>query len=274
MMRGILFDLDGVLYNSEEPIDGAAEAVNWARVHGIPHLFVTNTTSRGRTALAEKLKRFGIRADCSQILTPCRAAAEWLRARHNAMTALFVNPGARAEFEGIACMPEESETEAHYIVIGDLGDAWDFRTLNRAFRLLHSSPEAVLVALGMTRFWRAHDGVRLDVGPFVAALECATGRKALVFGKPAEPFFHAAVEQLSMPACEIVMFGDDIETDIAGAQRAGLKGVLLRTGKFRQSDVEGAITPDGVLNSIRDLPNWWTQATNKKEKPRDAEKTR
>ena len=80
-MRGILFDLDGVLYNSEEAIDGSADVVNWVQSENIPHLFVTNTTSRGRTELVQKLKSFGIKAELDQILTPCVAAAEWLRAR-------------------------------------------------------------------------------------------------------------------------------------------------------------------------------------------------
>ncbi len=258
-MHGILFDLDGVLYNSEEPIEGAADAVGWAQANDIPHLYVTNTTSRGRSALAEKLQRFGIRTDQSRILTPCNAAAEWLRRRNDGAAALFVSPDVRVEFEGVSCIPEKDEAGARYVVIGDLGDAWDFRALNRAFRLLHSNPETVLIALGMTRFWHAQDGVRLDVGPFATALERATGREPLVMGKPAEPFFRAAVEQLRLPAREIVMVGDDIETDIAGAQNAGLKSVLLRTGKFRHSDLAGTIIPDAVLDSVGDLPSWWRQ---------------
>jgi phospholysine phosphohistidine inorganic pyrophosphate phosphatase len=256
-MRGILFDLDGVLYASEEPIEGAAEAVGWIQTKGIPHLFVTNTTSRGRAALQDKLRRFGIRAERHQIVTPCLAAAEWLRARNNGKAALFVNPEALGEFDGVACIPDDHDAGARYVVIGDMGNAWDFRILNRAFCLLHSNPEAVLIALGMTRFWHAQDGARLDAGPFAAALEFASERRALVLGKPAGPFFSAAAAQLGLPAGDIVMVGDDIETDIAGAQRAGMIGVLLRTGKFRQSDLERGIIPDAVLNSIRDLPAWW-----------------
>ncbi len=255
-MKGILFDLDGVLYNSETPINGAAETVGWVQENCIPHLFVTNTTSRGRAALVEKLNRFGIRADHSQILTPCNAAAEWIQKRNDGQTALFVAPKARPEFDHVNRLPEEAESGAAYIVIGDLGDAWNFHKLNRAFRLLHSNPDAVLIALGMTRFWHAHDGIRLDAGPFVAALERATGRKAVVLGKPAESFFRAAVDRLGLKASEILMIGDDIETDIAGAQQAGLSAVLLRTGKFRESDLEGPITPDAVLDSIADLPTW------------------
>jgi phospholysine phosphohistidine inorganic pyrophosphate phosphatase len=255
-MSGILFDLDGVLYNSEEPIVGAAETVRWVQSQHIPHLFVTNTTSRGRDALVDKLRSFGIQSERHQILTPCNAAAEWLKSRNDGLAALFINPKARSEFEGVPCFSEELETGVRYIVIGDMGDAWDFRTLNRAFRLLHANPEATLIALGMTRFWRAQDGIRLDAGPFAAALEFAAGRKALVLGKPAEPFFRAAVKRLGLPTREVIMVGDDIETDIAGSQNAGLIGVLLRTGKYRPSDLEHGITPDAILNSIADLPKW------------------
>lgn len=263
-MQGILFDLDGVLYNAEEPIDGAAETVRWAQTKHVAHLFVTNTTSRGREALVEKLSRFGIRAERHQILTPCIAAAEWLKTHNADKLALFVNPKTRVEFEGLACVPEGAETGANYVVIGDLGEAWDFHTLNRAFRLLHSNRNAVLIALGMTRFWHAEDGIRLDVGPFAAALERATGRKPIILGKPSKPFFQAAVDQLGLPASSIIMVGDDIETDIAGGQQAGLKGVLLRTGKFRPSDLEGEIKPYAVLNSIRDLPDWWEKHNTQK----------
>jgi phospholysine phosphohistidine inorganic pyrophosphate phosphatase len=256
-MRAVLFDMDGVLYNSEEPVQGADEAVAWIQAKGIPHLFVTNTTSRGRDALVEKLERFGIRTDRARILTPCVAAAYWLRQNTNGRIALFVVPRTRNEFHGIDCLSEYEEAGADYVVIGDLGDAWDFQTLNRAFRLLHSNPQSTLIALGMTKFWHAHDGLRLDVAPFVAALEHATGRRALVFGKPSAQFYGAAVEQTGFPAHETVMIGDGIETDVGAAQKAGLKGVLVRTGKFRESDLEGKVVPDAVLNSIADLPGWW-----------------
>jgi HAD superfamily hydrolase (TIGR01458 family) len=256
-MRAILFDMDGVVYNSDDPIAGAAAALDWVRAQGIPYLFVTNTTSRGRGVLVEKLAGFGIRAKQADILTPCVAAADWLRTRHDGAVALFVRPKTLPEFAGLTSLPEQAETGARYVVIGDLGELWDFRTLNRAFRLLHSNPESTLIALGMTRFWKAQDGISLDVAPFVAALEHATGRKALVFGKPAEAFFRAASEKLGVPAGEIVMIGDDIQTDVAGAQQAGLKGVLVKTGKFRPSDLEGQFKPDAVLDSIADLPDWW-----------------
>jgi len=257
-MKAILFDMDGVLYNSEDPIEGAAEALGWVRAHQIPHLFVTNTTSRGRDFLVEKLHRFGISAKPDDILTPCVAAVERLRPE-GGKVALFLPPTTRSEFAALSCLSDDAEEGAQHVVIGDLGEGWDFRTLNRAFRLLHSNPEASLIALGATRFWQAPEGLRLDAGAFVAALEYATGRKPIVCGKPAEAFFHSAATTLGVAPADILMIGDDIDIDVGGAQRAGLRGALVKTGKFRPADLSRPTKPDFVLDSIVSLPAHWRQ---------------
>jgi HAD superfamily hydrolase (TIGR01458 family) len=111
----------------------------------------------------------------------------------------------------------------------------------------------------MTRYWRAEDGLRLDVGAFVRALEYAAGRTAVVVGKPDPAFYATAVDALGLEAGQVVMVGDDIRNDVEGAQRAGLTGVLVRTGKFSASDLTAEISPDAVLDSIADLPRWWAE---------------
>jgi len=251
--RGILFDLDGVLYDGERPIAGAAETVAWARREAIPHLFVTNTTSRPRAAVVGKLARFGIEAAAEQVLTPAVAAARWLAGQPKGGVALFTAPALREEFRGLDVVDEG----ARYVVIGDLGEAWDFAKLNHAFRLLMASPESQLLALGMTRYWRAADGLSLDVAPFVVALEHATGKQAVVLGKPSPRFFEAAASSLRLGPAEVLMVGDDIRTDVGGAQAAGLRGALVRTGKFREADLNGPVTPDLILGSVAELPSRW-----------------
>jgi HAD superfamily hydrolase (TIGR01458 family) len=256
-LRGILFDMDGVLYNSDRLIAGAVETIEWLRAQGIPHLFVTNTTSRPVAKLVEKLGAFGIPARGDEILTPVVATAQWLRTSGEGPIALFLRPSTRQEFSGVECLPDDAEDGAAYVIIGDLGDLWDYRTLNRAFRLLHNNPEAKLIALGMTRYWLASDGISLDVAPFVAALEHATGRRPMVFGKPAAQFFHSAAGKLGLAGAEVLMVGDDIAADVGGAQEAGMRGALVRTGKFTPADLEGRIRPDVVLDSVADLREWW-----------------
>lgn len=263
-LKGILFDLDGVIYNAETPIPGAADAVQWARKSGIPFLFVTNTSSRGRDALVEKLRAFGVPCKLDDILSPPAAAAQWLRREGSGPAALFVRDRTKPEFDGVTLVDDVAETGARYVVVGDMGDLWDFPTLNRAFRLLHSTPGSELIALGLTRYWLALDGLRLDTAPYVAALECATGKKARVFGKPGIEFFQAAGAKLGLGMGDLVMVGDDLVTDIQGAQASGLKGVLVRTGKFRDNvDPQG---PDAVIDSVANLPALWPRLSDESER--------
>jgi len=258
-MKGILFDLDGVLYVGAAAVPGAAQALDWVRDRGIPHLFVTNTSSRPRQAIVEKLAGLGIRVETDQLLTPAVAAARWLRERPSGPLALFVPAATEAEFAEFRRLPADAQTGAVAVVVGDLGRGWDFDRLNRAFRLLMDEPSPSLVALGMTRYWRADDGLRLDTGPFVQALAYAAGANPVVTGKPAPAFFHAAARQLQLDPASLAMIGDDIRGDIQGAQQAGLEGVLVRTGKYSPRDLELGVQPQAVLSSVADLPSWWAQ---------------
>lgn len=255
-MKAILFDLDGVLYQGDQAVPGAVDALHWVRRQGIAHLFVTNTSSRPRSAVVAKLAAMGIEVTGQQLLTPAVVAADWARQERVSPLALFVAPATRSEFAGLAQLDERAEQGAAAVIVGDLGQQWDFATLNRAFRLLMSG-EPRLLALGMTRYWQAEDGLRLDTGPMVTALSYASGREPLVLGKPAPVFFDTALQHLGVTPAETLMIGDDVIGDVQGAQRAGLRGALVRTGKFREADLERGVVPDVMLDSVADLPHWW-----------------
>ena len=257
-MNGLLIDLDGVIYEGETMIAGAAKAMAWVRSQEIPRLFLTNTTSKPRSALVDKLAEMGIESSEREILTPPLAARRWLERHVEGPVALFVAEATKAEFEGLQTVEAESGGEAAAIVVGDMSEAWNYATLNAAFRLLMSDSPPVLVALGMTRFWHAPDGLRLDTAPFVMALTHASGIEPTVLGKPAKPFFEMALAELGYAPEDTWMIGDDIRTDIEGAQQVGIGTVLLRTGKFRTSDLELGIRPGFVLGSIAELPSRWS----------------
>ncbi|HEY9375733.1 MAG TPA: hypothetical protein VIQ02_01390, partial [Jiangellaceae bacterium] len=150
-MKALLLDLDGVLYVGDEAVPGAAETVDWLQRSGVPHLFVTNTTSRPRSAIVAKLAGMGIIVREDDVLTPTMAAAEWLRKSAPGHPALFVPEATAAELADLEPLPTDAEDGASAVVIGDLGNAWNFSTLNRAFRLLMAPAHPPLVALGMTR---------------------------------------------------------------------------------------------------------------------------
>ncbi|HEX7026086.1 MAG TPA: TIGR01458 family HAD-type hydrolase [Gammaproteobacteria bacterium] len=262
-MKAVLFDLDGVFYESNRPVPEAAAVVSWFRERHIPHLFLTNTTSRDRVALVEKLAGFDIRTDKENILTPPVAAVSWLKRNVKNDVALFVPKEIEQEFSELTCVSDYDAGDIGAVVLGDLGERWDYARLNQAFRLLMRTPQPRLIALGMTRYWKADDGLRLDVAPFVVALQHASGAEPIVMGKPSTDFYGMALSLLNAQAADTIIVGDDIRSDIDGAQQCGIRGVLVRTGKFREADLETGIRPYAILNSVADLPEWWEQRNKK-----------
>ena len=222
---------------------------------------MTNTSSRPRTSLVEKLASFGITCKPDDFITPALAASQWLAGHGGGKIALFIPEATQSEFSAFEQCDEQAEQGAEAVIVGDLGAAWDFSTLNRAFRLLMDNADTRLIALGMTRYWRAEDGLRLDAAPFVKALEHASGHRAIVLGKPSREFYFSALTRLGCNADDTIMVGDDIRGDIEAAQNTGIRGVQVRTGKFRASDLEQGITPHAVIDSIADLPAWWRNNT-------------
>ena len=249
--RAVLIDLDGVLYVEDEPIDGALEAVRRLRAAGLALRFVTNTTARSRSRTLEKLERLGFSLEDAELITPAALALGHCRERGYARAALVMNEEVKRDFSGLIEAGAGEGAEA--VIVGDLGEAFGYDVLNDAFRCLMDGAE--LIALQKNRYWLRTDGLSLDVGPFVAALEYASGRTAYVVGKPARGFFDEVLAGLGRNAATAVMVGDDIESDIGGALGAGLVAVLVRTGKYREERVrESGIAPTAVIDSIAGLP--------------------
>lgn len=254
-MSAILFDLDGVLYEGDKVIAGAADTIHWFKKSRIPYLFLTNTTSKSRSELVKKLSDFGIESTAEKFLTPPVAAQQYLQQNNLNNIALFIPENTKQEFSKFNVIDNGSE-DVEAVVIGDLGERWTFKIMNQIFRLLLDNPQAKLIALGMTRYWRANSGLQLDVGPMIKAFEYATGTDAVVTGKPAKEFFQAAISLLGNED-NILMIGDDIRGDIEASQQAGLKAILVRTGKYTEADLNTGITPDVILDSVAHLPEWW-----------------
>ena len=250
---GVLLDVDGVLTVSWEPLPGAVETLAWLRAHDVPFRLITNTTTHTRAALAETLSDAGLVVAPNEIVTAVVATAAYLREVHPGRRGL---PPVR---RGRARRPRgrrlvDADATADVVVLGGAFEGFDYPTMNRVFRMLMDG--AALVAMHRNLYWRTSDGWQLDGGAYVAGLEEAAGTRAVVCGKPAEAHFAAALTQLGVPADRAAMVGDDVVNDVLGAQAAGLRGVLVRTGKFREHDLAAASgTPDVELGSIAELPD-------------------
>ncbi|MFA9461892.1 TIGR01458 family HAD-type hydrolase [Thiohalorhabdus methylotrophus] len=248
MVRGVLLDLSGVLYQGDRALPGAPRSVESLRQSGLPLRFLTNTTRSTSDALLKKLSGLGFDLPADQLYAAPRVARDYLH-RHGLSPFPVIHPDLRPEF---ADCPER---QADAVLVGDAGPGFTYERLNGAFRLLLEG--APLLAMGRNRYFREEDGLSLDQGPFVAALEYAAQTRAVILGKPAPAFFEAALRSLDLPAGEVVMVGDDVESDVRGALDNGLQAVLVRTGKFRAGD-EAAVAGSGavVCEDLEEAARW------------------
>lgn len=249
---GLLLDIDGVLAVSWHPLPGAIDTLAWLRTQAVPFRLITNTTTHTRAALAVTLQDAGFAVEAPDIVTAVAATAAHLRSAHAGAQVFLLSDGdARDDLEGITLVgPDEP---ADVVVIGGANDDFTHAAMNRVFRLLMDG--ASLVGMHRNLYWRTSEGLELDGGAYIAALEEATGTKATICGKPAPAYFGAALELLGIPAGRAAMVGDDVVNDVLGAQAAGMTGVLVRTGKFLPSDLERTDgTPDHVIDAFADLP--------------------
>ena len=241
-LRGLLVDLDGTLYVGDEPVEGARVAMGELESSGLVIRYVTNTTRKPRRAVRDHLVSVGFKVEEAEIFTPASAAAALIG---DESCFPLVDESLLEDLGGITLTDDRPD----HVLLGDLGEGFTYARLNAAFRCLMSGAE--LIALQRNSFWRKADGLALDAGPFVAALEYASGKSATVVGKPAGSFFRLALEDMGLEAEDVAMVGDDAEADVAGAQAAGLAGILVRTGKYRP-EAEGR--PNLLLDSIAALP--------------------
>jgi HAD superfamily hydrolase (TIGR01458 family) len=257
-MAAILLDVDGVLHVSGERLPGAAEAVRRLREVGHRLRFVTNSTTRTRAALADDLRELGVALDDDELQTTPRAAAHALAGKRVlALTMAAIVD----ELEGIELVGEGADA----VLVGgadetaETGRVFSYMNLARAFAELDGGAE--LYCLHKNRWWQTARGAMLDSGAFVAGLEYAAQTDAIVLGKPSMAYFDAALEALDAEPALTWMVGDDWETDVVGAQRCGLKTILVRTGKFRPDALErSGVMPDGIISSLAQLPEWLERA--------------
>ena len=250
--RGVLLDIDGVLHVSMQAVTGANETLLWLEKQGYQVCFVTNTTTSSRATLVQKLREIGLSLDEKRVVTAPVATANYIRQHYPGKRCWLLTKGDTArDFSDIHLV----ESNADIIVIGGAEELLTYEAMNHAFRMLMDG--AILLATHTNLYWRTSEGLQLDSGPFVHALELATGQRATFLGKPNLTFFEQAMLTIRVQPQEAIMVGDDIENDIDGAQRAGLQGVLVCTGKHNaQSSLLEHIHPEVILSSIADLPGW------------------
>ncbi|MGI9419248.1 MAG: TIGR01458 family HAD-type hydrolase [Geminicoccaceae bacterium] len=247
-VRGLLLDLEGVLYEDNTPIPGVADAMGALVASGFKVRYLTNTTTRPRQAIVDRLIGMGFDLKAEHVFTPGIAAGQLLRRKNLTRIHLAAAPELAEDLPDVEVVDDEPQA----IILGDLFRAFDWDRLNVLFRMMRQG--AVLVALHKNRYCRRDGEIALDLGPFVAALDYAAGTQASIVGKPSSLFFDLALADLGLDVQSVAMVGDDIEADIGGARRAGMTTIQVKTGKFTPKDREHpSIRPDHLIQSAADL---------------------
>jgi len=247
-IKGLLIDLEGVLYVGPKLIEGATEIIQKLKSQDIPLRFLTNTTTKSLRTLHEKLTGLGLPIEKEEIISAPQAAIRYLSKQPNPSVYLVLNEDAKEDFKDFS----QKKSDVEFVIVGDIGEKWTYDLLNKIFSLVIEG--ATLVGLHKGKYWQAPEGLKMDIGAFITGIEYASRKEAIIMGKPSKDFFQMALEDIGYSADDVLMIGDDIDSDIGGGQQAGIRGILVQTGKYRKELVEKSpIEPDAVIASIVNL---------------------
>lgn len=251
VIKGVLLDVDGVLHVSGQPIEGAAETLKRLRRAGLSLRFLTNTTTKKRSSLCDFINNMGFEIAEEELFSAAFAGVTYLQGLEDPTCFFVLSKDTLEEYASFAI----DEVNPDVVVIGDVGSQWDFALMNKLFRMVMQG--AKILALHKGRYFQVHDGFEMDTGAFVAGLEYAASTEAIVVGKPNPLFFDMARKSMGLPSENLIMVGDDLNNDVAGAQNLNIPGLLVRTGKFRPHLLEKSeVQPDAIIDSIAALPDW------------------
>jgi len=247
--KAVFLDISGVLYNGTQVIEGAIDAIDRLQSSSLAVRFVTNTSRKTKAQIVKELVQMGFVVDANQVFTAPSAAKSFLKQKGWRPYCL-VHPNIIEEFADLEQM------EPNAVLIGDAENDFCYQNLNRAFQLCQQG--APLIGIGRNRYFKLNEQLHLDSGSFVHLIEYAAGCDAIIMGKPSTDFFNQVLASTGFSADEVVMIGDDVVGDVQGALDAGLRGCLVRTGKYQQGDelkiaTESRWCEDSVVEVVNQL---------------------
>ena len=246
-IRGVIFDIDGVLEFQGKVYPGAIETIDLLRDKGIVLRFLTNSTLKSRKSCAGRLRASGFNIFDEEVITASYATAKYLEGLKPISCWIMVDREGSNEFVGFYQDTENPE----YIVIGDNRSKFNFEHLNKALRFLLNG--AKLIGMQAELIDSSMGEVELNVGSWVGMLERASGVKATYIGKPNPYVFELTLQTMGLNKSGVIMVGDRVSTDVTGAREFGIKSVLLRTGEFNEIDLDCDVEPDFIFDAIGDL---------------------
>ncbi|MBU2710493.1 TIGR01458 family HAD-type hydrolase [Zooshikella harenae] len=242
--KALLIDLSGVLYVGDEPIPEAVTTLEKLRSMDLVLRFVTNTATQNHQNIITKLHKMGYKIDSQELFTAPIAAKQYIKA-NNLRPFCLIHEALKEDFS------ELDQHQPNCILLGDAREQLNYRTLNKAFQLCMAG--SLLIGIGKNKYFKDKQGLMLDAGAFIHALEWAANTQAIIMGKPSYTFFTQAVRSTTFSPKECLMIGDDVESDVIGAMNAGLGGCLVRSGKYQVGDDKKLPATAHIIDSFSRL---------------------
>lgn len=238
----LLIDFDGVLRLGTEPAPDMKPFLNFLSDKDIPAIIISNSTLYTGNDVLQFFRKNRLEINIPAI-TCFDATVNYVKENYSRVS-VYCKDELKHHFERYV-----SDDNPEAVVIGDLGEKWSYEIMNDIFRKVHNGAE--LVAMQMNKFWKPEDELVLDAGSFIKAIEHATGNEAILIGKPSKLYFQSALKILGYKKdSDFLMLGDDIETDIKGAQNSGGIGILIYTGKTKYPPEDHTVKPDYEVRNL------------------------
>lgn len=255
-LRGIIMDMDGVLYRGNDPTPGLVEFFQFLNARGLKYLCLTNNSTTLPSGYVKKLAAMGVQVPEEAILTSGLVAKAYMTERYPAGTRIYgvcMDALRNLLLDGTGYVWDEVTPQV-VVSSGDFQVVYD--KLKRACLAIRAGAD--WIATNTDKTLPTEEGLIPGAGALVAALVTATDREPVALGKPELPMMERALAQLGLTAAETAMLGDRLDTDILGGINATMPTIMVLTGASTEEEVErGSIKPDYVFADLPALMAGW-----------------
>jgi 4-nitrophenyl phosphatase len=259
-IRGVVLDMDGVLWRGNDALPGMGELFAFLRGRGVPFALATNNSSTSPADYVRKLEQLGVTGvDVGQIVTSATTTVDYMQGRYAPGTEVYVL-GVQGLKDMIAA-GGFTVVEAGKPPVVVSGASFDLTYEKLKIAALAIRAGADFIGTNDDATYPTPEGLAPGAGSILAALKTASGREPVVMGKPDAPMFVASMHTLGTDAAHTLMIGDRLNTDIAGAQAVGMKAALVLTGVSTRDDIElTGVRPDAIYTGLPELLAAWSAA--------------
>ncbi len=254
-IRSLIIDIDGVLWKGRDALPGVPEFFDFLRRRAIALIIASNNSARPASDIIERLAQMNVRINANEVLTSAEATAKYLPRLIGKPARVYVIGG-----QGIA----DALVHAGYVIVEKNADAvvvgidhqLTYEKIKRAAFEIRRG--AKFIGTNGDKTFPTEDGIVPGAGAILAAIQTATDVEPTIIGKPERAMFDIAVEQMHADPATCAMLGDRLDTDIQGAQRAGLLSILVMTGiTTHEMLTQSKVKPDLIFENLDSLRAAW-----------------